>query len=152
MQFISKLTKMPFYSKLQHTSRSLKLEKNLSKTRRLEQELVWDRIHNNRWKKNQLRLEISSKLTLFLGRISMIDDRTRIQQYLDKSYDSNSIWSRYIKLWSWRRWKPSIWKSNSMTHQWKLLLTSLSDSKQLWKNQCKTKVSTSPLPSSKFLT
>ena len=35
-------------------------------TKRLEQELIRDRIHNNRWKKHQLRLEISSKLTLFL--------------------------------------------------------------------------------------
>ena len=44
---------------------------------RLEQEFVRDRIHNNRLKKHQLRLEISSKLTPFLGRVSMIDDRTR---------------------------------------------------------------------------
>ena len=35
-------------------------------TKRLEQELIRDRIHNNRWKKHQLWLEISSKLTLFL--------------------------------------------------------------------------------------
>ena len=58
-----------------------------SVTRRLEQELVRDRIYNNRWKKHQLRLEILSKLTPFLGRISMIDDRTQIRQYLDKSYE-----------------------------------------------------------------
>ena len=56
-------------------------------TKRLEQELIRDRIHNNRWKKHQLRLEISSKLTPFLERISMTDDRTRIQKYLDKSYE-----------------------------------------------------------------
>ena len=56
-------------------------------TRRLEQELVRDRIHNKRWKKHQLRFEISNKLNLFPRRISMIDDRTRIQQYLDKSFE-----------------------------------------------------------------
>ena len=55
-------------------------------TGRLEQEVVWDWIHNNHWKKYQLWLEILSKLTPFLEKISMIDDRTRIQQYLDKSY------------------------------------------------------------------
>ena len=66
--------KIPVYSK-----RAKKM------TRRLEQELIRDRIHNNRRKKHQLRLEISSKLTL--GRISVIDDKTRIQQYLDKSYE-----------------------------------------------------------------
>ena len=48
-------------------------------TKRLEQELVRDWIRNNRWKKYQHLLGISSKLTPFLGRISMIDDRTRIQ-------------------------------------------------------------------------
>ena len=32
----------------------------------LEQELIRDRIYYNRWKKHQLRLEISSKLTPFL--------------------------------------------------------------------------------------
>ena len=42
-------------------------------TNRLEQELIRDRIHNNRSKKHQLRLEISSKHIPFLGRISMID-------------------------------------------------------------------------------
>ena len=56
-------------------------------TRRLDQELIRDRIHNNRRKKHKLRLEISSKLTPFLERISMVDDRNRIQQYLDKSYE-----------------------------------------------------------------
>ena len=56
-------------------------------TKTLEQELIRDRIHNNRWKKHHLRLEISNKLPPFLERISMIDDRTRIQQYLDKSYE-----------------------------------------------------------------
>ena len=35
-------------------------------TKRLEQALIRDWIHNNRWKKYQLRLEISSKLILFL--------------------------------------------------------------------------------------
>ena len=43
-------------------------------TKRLEHE-----IHNNRWKKPQLRSEISCKLTLFLERIAIIEDRTRIQ-------------------------------------------------------------------------
>ena len=43
-------------------------------TKRLEQELIRD----------QLRLEISSKLTPFLEKVSRIDDRTRIQQYLLK--------------------------------------------------------------------
>ena len=56
-------------------------------TKRLEQELIRDRIHNNRWKKHQLWLEILSKLTPFLEKISIIDDKTRIQQYLDKSYE-----------------------------------------------------------------
>ena len=56
-------------------------------TKRLERELIRDRIHNNHWEKHQLRLEIPSKLTPFLERISMIDDRTRIQQYQDKSYE-----------------------------------------------------------------
>ena len=55
-------------------------------TKCLEQELIRDRIHNDRWKKHQARLEISGKLTSFLEKISMMDDRTRIQQYLDKSY------------------------------------------------------------------
>ena len=56
-------------------------------TERLEQELIRDRIHNNRWKKHQLWLEISSELSTFLEKISMVDDRIRIQQYQDKSYE-----------------------------------------------------------------
>ena len=56
-------------------------------TKRLERELIRDQIHNNCWKKHQLQLEILSKLTPFLERIFIIDDRTRIQQYLDKSYE-----------------------------------------------------------------
>ena len=56
-------------------------------TRRLEHELVQDRIHNNCRKKHQLQSEISCKLTPFLERIAIIQDRTRIQQYLDKSYE-----------------------------------------------------------------
>ena len=43
-------------------------------------------IHKNHYRKYQLRPKISSKLTQFLERISMIEDRTWIQQYVDKSY------------------------------------------------------------------
>ena len=50
-------------------------------------ELVWDRIQNIRWKKQQLCSEISCKLAPFLERITLSDDRTRIQQYLDDAYN-----------------------------------------------------------------
>ena len=56
-------------------------------TKIIEQALIRDRIHKNRWKKHKLRSEISSKLIPFLEKISMVDDRTRIQKYQDKSYE-----------------------------------------------------------------
>ena len=37
----------------------------------------------------------------------------------------NSIWSRFVKLRSWRRWKTPIRKSNPITHQWKPLSTTV---------------------------
>ena len=46
-------------------------------TKRFEQELVRDRIHNHLWKKDLLQFKISSKLTPFLERILMIEDTTR---------------------------------------------------------------------------
>ena len=49
-------------------------------------ELVQDKTQNNSWKKHQLRFEIFNKLATLLQRISLIKDRTWIQQYLDKSY------------------------------------------------------------------
>ena len=68
-------------------SDSVNSRRALKVSKILEHELVRDRIHNNRRKKHQRRSEISSNLTLFMGRISVIDHRTRIQQYLDKSYE-----------------------------------------------------------------
>ena len=97
-------------------------------TRRLEQELVWDRIHNNRWKKHQLRLEISSKLTSFLGRISMIDDRTRIQQYLDKSYEQEFHMVKARQITMLEKMKTCNRKTYPIIHQWKLLSTSVNNS------------------------
>ena len=67
--------------------------------KRVGHELVRDRIQNNRWKKHQLQSEISNKLTAFLDRISINEDRTRIQQYLELSYkqEFQEVKSRQIR-------------------------------------------------------
>ena len=96
-------------------------------TKRAEHELVWDRIYYNCWRKHQQRSKFSSKFAPFLERISLIEDKTQIQQYLDKSY-KNLRRLNHAKLTSWRKWKSKVWKSKVIKHQWKPLLTSVSTS------------------------
>ena len=67
--------KLPILSKI-----AQKIAKNVGL------ELVRDRMFNNHWRKHELQSEISSKLASFLERVSMTEDRRRIQKCLDESY------------------------------------------------------------------
>ena len=54
-------------------------------TKTLEHEFIRGRVHNKRLKKRHLRSEMQTYPVP--GKIAIIEDRTRIQQYLDESYE-----------------------------------------------------------------
>ena len=49
-------------------------------------DLVQKRIHNNRWRKHQLRSEFLNHPTPVMERVSRVEDKTRVKRYLYKSY------------------------------------------------------------------